>query len=426
MNSEIPKNEKGLGSASHPEPQRGDPFDLCLWAGLLGALLLVSMICFSPNRLIYDESHPLVTLSAAEKHGWKQAFKETISASGPLEPFVQGTLKPITGLKPVPMRIINLAFCGGLLWLLFRIARTMRLPHAEIYAFAPLCLPPFWPPAGMALTEMPFLFFLFSSCLVVVAYLGSNEACSAGKAARYGCLAGLLLGVACLGRQIGLVAVGGLLVASVARKQDRLFALAAIVALLVAAGWLFLMWGGLVPPSVASIHTGSLRFNLAALGLGYLGVISLIAAPRFLMESSRWALTMTGVVFVLCSFKPLAEFFPAKGIAERFFPSSLWPLYQSLSGAFMTGFAFLVLWRLVQLLWEERTNRVTLFLAVTTVLFALSPIRIRTFSSRYVVPAGLLLLLLIWKRNSSAPWLAIRMVAGFFLGAGMLLSYYVT
>jgi hypothetical protein len=69
---------------------------------------MVILVAKSPDRLLYDEPYFAHYPSMLQTYGFTPKFLRALDAApGPLSAVVQVTLQPLTHLRPVAMRFVN-------------------------------------------------------------------------------------------------------------------------------------------------------------------------------------------------------------------------------------------------------------------------------------------------------------------------------
>src|SRR6266852_5284904 len=75
---------------------------------LVAFLAMVTLVAGSPNRLLYDEPYFASYVSLLHQYGFTPRFLNSLDAApGPLCAVVQVIFEPLTGLRPVAMRFVN-------------------------------------------------------------------------------------------------------------------------------------------------------------------------------------------------------------------------------------------------------------------------------------------------------------------------------
>ena len=408
-------------------PERTLLFErLSLAAAVLSLVAMAILIATSPARRVYDERWHLRYAEHVARNGWIATMTAPTSnhgsAVGPVYPALHIGASAITGFKPPAVRWISYLCLLGVIVTIARSVPELKPSRALTGAASLLAVPFLWPTAGMALTEMPALVPFAMFVLVMLRLMRTSEPQSRMDYV-LAAAAGVLLGFTILGRQTYLVVI--LAIAALcffAPAKWRLLATCLIVAALVC-GWLFVVWRGLVPPYALRYDT-RLDPRRIVLSLGYIATATLFINPAWMRPPSVrpllipvLAATAISMLFADYAFLPGRTLFPRLGAAALPFAVII--------RIAMTMLGFVWLWMALTRAWEERRDPARLFLYLTLFALVAGPAKGFEFSSRYLVGAlGVLLLVIGLPRLDL--WLPLRIVAGSTAGAASLLRYYVS
>lgn len=408
------------------------------WVVIITAnVALCALVAGSPHHPVYDEQWFLDTLDLLNRQGLSLDFlREFPGAAGPTFTFLFAAVEGLFGLGFPWLRFTNVALLAGSAALIWRIlmagpergaAAAPATPSPALLAASLTTLPTVGVSAGMALTEMPALFFIMVSVFLLTLAREPNAKAPAWLAA-IGC--GGTIAVAVLGRQNYLVMLPALTLAfgwpPAFRRHDlpRIAVICAVVALIVSP--VFIVWGGLIPPKSAWSGIGINPSNVVK-AAGYAGIIILLFAPEIFRV--LWQRKPLLAAVALASI-PLSL---ATGGAPVPMASLVRPLVgDQLAAAIATGFGFLLslsavcfLGCFVGYLWRERTNWLTRFAGSAALLGILSSAKItHQFSSRYVLvflPFIVLATAPAVRTNWHQP---LRLALGACISLGALASYY--
>lgn len=407
---------------------------LSLGGSIVAILALGLLIIFSPHHLVYDEAGQLLNVDELYRVGWIAMLRSPsiTSEAGPLYTAIHAGLAGLTQLTAPAVRFPNFVLLVGSILGLAATARSLRLANPALVACSILAVPFLWASAGMALTELPALFCFTGSVLACVLLEGEIRGTRWAKRMGLALAGGVLLGLACLGRQTYLVALVPLVV--FCRRDPASWLGPAIVAFaaIAVSGWLFVIWGGLLPPHLASLLSQPQGFH-GVLSFGYLALVTLIVTPRWMLRSdgsarswNRASYAIALVSIVVAGLFLAVEVAPARTLAERTMPPSMFVWYPRLIGPLIVGLAGLWLMRFGREMWLVRQEPAWLYIHLALFLLALTPIAItHQFSSRYVVTDLGLLVLILWKQCPPISWSHVgRFGLGAALGSMILLSYY--
>jgi 4-amino-4-deoxy-L-arabinose transferase-like glycosyltransferase len=405
------------------------------WVVIITAnVALCVLVAGSPHHPVYDEQWFLDTLDLLNRQGLSLGFlREFPGAAGPTFTLLFAAIDRVLTLSFPWLRFANVALLAAAATLIWRILaaspeRNKDAPSPALLAASLTTLPTVGVSAGMALTEMPALFFVVVSVLLLTLARAPNAKSAPSWLAAIGC--GTAAAVAVLGRQNYLVVLPALTLAfgwpPACRRHDltRIAVIGAVV--VVIAGPVFIVWGGLIPPKSAWSGDGFSAAN-AVRSAGYAGIIVLLFAPeifRVLWQRKRLlaAAALASIPLLL-----------ATGGAPIPMASLVRPLFsEQLTAAIATGFGFLLslsaicfVGSFVFYCWQERTNWLTRFAGSTALLGILSNAKItHQFSSRYVLvflPFIVLATAPAVRTNWHQP---LRLALGACISLGALASYY--
>jgi 4-amino-4-deoxy-L-arabinose transferase-like glycosyltransferase len=405
------------------------------WLVVVSAnVVLCALVAASPHQPVYDEQWFLDTLDLLNRQGLSLEFlREFPGAAGPTFTLLFAANDWLFGLAFPWLRFINVALLAAVAILIWRILATSAdrsaaaAPSPALLAANLTTLPTVGVSAGMALTEMPALFFIMVSVFLLTLAREPNAKAPAWLAA-IGC--GGTIAVAVLGRQNYLAMLPALTLAfgwpPAFRRHDllRIAVIGAVVALI--AGPVFIVWGGLIPPKSAWSSDGFSPAN-AMRSAGYAGLIVLLFAPEIfgvLWQRKRLlaAATLASIPLSLATGHTTV---PMASLVRPF--SS-----EQLTAAIATGFGFLLSLSAICFVgcfacyvWQERTNWLTRFAGSMALLGILSNAKItHQFSSRYVLvflPFIVLATAPAVRTNWHQP---LRLAIGACISLGALASYY--
>lgn len=394
---------------------------------------LCAFVALSPGHPVYDEQWFLDTLDLLKRHGLSITFlREFPGAAGPTFTLVFAAVDRAVALSFPWLRFVNVALLGASAVLLWRILRmTSNLPAASpgpaLLAASLIVLPTVGVSAGMALTEMPALFFITLS-VFLLAFAREPETRAWSWLAAVGC--GAAIAVAVLGRQNYLVMLPALTLAfgwpPAVRRSDILKAGVIVATVALIAGPVFIVWGGLIPPLLAWSGAGVSPAN-AIRSAGYAGLIALLFAPEIF--SVLWRRKALLAAAALASL-PLSL---ATGRATIPMASMMRPLFsEHFAAAFAAGFSVLLSLSAIcfagcfaSYIWQERGNWLTRFAGSTALLGILSNARItHQFSSRYVLVFVPFIVLAAAPAVRTTWHQPLRLVLGAVISFGALASYY--
>jgi hypothetical protein len=389
--------------------------------------LLVTMIATSPSRLCYDEVvYQVEQVQMVRKVGWRTTLTSPNEISvGPLYAAIQLSLAPLTGLQAPSVRWVNLVCFAAVLLIIAREDRA-TLFKAVVSATTLLAVPFLWPAVGMALTEIPALLFFTIFIFFFLRVINSEVALSIETFGR-SVAAGLCLGIAILGRQTYLAAMPVVLAMVFWLPGKWPVVLTCFVTALAVCGWLFLLWGGLAPPSWYYRHSPS-SFSLTngMLSLSYAAAATIFLNPQWMRvrRYTAWiGCSLVGIVFAFFGrdyANPPARSLLILALGDR---SGL--LIGFVIGCALAVFGVIWAWNTFLMAWQVRQDPRRIFLLLTLIALVLTPMKItHQFSSRYVVGLlGVLFLVVGAPRELRGAW-AGWMLVGSSVGAAILWTYF--
>ncbi len=393
-------------------------------AAAFSLALLIAMVAWSPAHLCFDEIEHLPVTQLVKQIGWRAAITspENHSAAGPLYPALHLAVSPLTRLHAPAVRWVNLA-CLITIFMVIAIQLKAVSVVEKLSAMTLLSVPFLWPPAGMALTELPALLF-FTIFVAIFAEIIKRE--TSREDIVLAVLAGLSLGVAILGRQTYLVTMPVIALMAIWLPNKWPLLLACLSSALLADGWLFWLWGGLAPAYYTRFSHSLFSLKNGMLSLGYAAGATLFMSPRWMMRPSPGLWLWGGVCGIGLAF--IAREYenpPAKTLLVR-----MLGLHVAMLAGFVVGCALSIAgviwaWNIIYRAWKSRRDPERLFFLLTLVALVLAPIGMPAlFSSRYVVGLLGVLLVVIGLPREMRGWWAARTLVGSLIGAAMLWTYF--
>ena len=327
---------------------------------------------------------------------------------------------PLTGGLPPYTRFVNFGFMIASIGAIY-LTLAPHANYAREAAVSLLAVPQLWKATGMTLTEIPALFFFSVFMMVFVRPAPSMTAVSC---LLRGLLAGASLGVAILGRQTYLVAVAPLVMTAIMHRHLRLQAAATLCTMGFVCGWLFMLWGGLVPPSLQSVDSG-LRLRHGLFSFSYLGVASFLIWPHRYLQASKSLVASAvalGLAITLLAGGP--NFLPGHGTLLRLLPAPLAHGAAMMCAPLFLGAGSLWVMMLARDLVVSVRSPGTAFILMNTLVLALAPVKVsHLFSSRYIV--GTLGAECSRNTDFEPSWLhLVALVCGSLAGAMSLATHY--
>jgi hypothetical protein len=381
------------------------------------------MVCLSPNELLFDEPHHMAIAEGIKTEGLIKTLKvpPSGSAPGPLYSFIHLGLAPLTGLKPLGIRLVNIVIFAGVLVLTAIIAKILQLSNPILTASTLLVVPFVYPAVGMALTDIPALFFFTLFILFFIKLIQNLEASPLAHIMLLSILSGVSLGLAIIGRQIYICALVGTLVILGKDRKTWIGLVLVVSFAVISSAWLFLIWGGLTPPGLA---IGGISIIHGMLSFAYLGLATWFICPRWIKIDKLTIILSFAISIII--FLSSWHYDPASSLAQKMIPSWLFSSYARLSGIGLAIVAFIWLYSFLLNAIEERRDKKMLFLYFILIILALTPISISyQFSSKYVVTCITVLVIIISPKLKVYFVTLPRYILGISLGIATLWTYYI-
>lgn len=408
---------------------------LLLFTGLAGFLSIFFITWARTQPPLFDEVVFIPNIYLFEQHGLSAEFLRNINeqAPGPLYQFVHYPLKPFTNWTTPGIRLVNVFLLGLLILLLARILVDLKqesFKKALVFAISLVAVPMVWQVSGLALTEMPTMFFAVLSALVLN-LATKAESTSVLKSTLLALLAGVCLGLAILGRSPFLLlafAAFALLygnTGSAARWRTVILYAATGLSMAIP---VFLIWGGLVPPQQAFVSAGGINVWHGILAFAYGALLTLIIAPHWFYFNRRVLVAMVIAYFVfLVINRYLLHFtyYPLSEALKKIVPASFMEIYPYIIAP---AFIALALWFIASTVyrgWQHRTNELFIFLLLCGLFILATSAKVtHLFSTRYVAQAAPFFVLVMagYDNWTTGKW--VRSIIGMILGVLSLQTYF--
>ena len=400
--------------------------------GTAGFFFLLIITYYHRQPPLFDEVLFIPNVYLFEKHGLTKEFLINLNnqAPGPLYEFVQLFFKPLTNLQAPGIRLVNVFLFGMVILMIARIFTMIRpigFFEALTLSLAIVGIPMVWQIAGLALTEMPAMFFCTFSVLLLIHALRSEENPFASTLLTIA--AGFCLGLAILGRSPFLTLVSSSLILVFYKIQSvarwRTILLFIIVALGVSIP-VFYIWGGLVPPQQSFVGKGFSIWH-GLLAFSYAGMLTLIISPRwfYLNRSILLGLFFTFVLMTLVNiFFTQYEYKPFYKAVATILPESLLKHYPFMISPVLATIALYFIGTCFVHLWQKRHDPLFVFFLVSGMLLLASNFKVtHLFSTRYVGQAAAFFVLVAADYDKSRYGRLIRLAIGMAIGFISLETY---
>jgi len=401
---------------------------------LFGLIALVAMVIIFNKPPLYDEPYYLENVPLLHQYGLSKAYlMHHIGSAGPLHPVLHYLLEPVTQLQMPYIRLVNI---GLLLGAVFFLGLTLKLLNfSGSYALCVFAIPMTYTISGLALTEIPAIFF-FSAGVYLIIKTSSTHA--SNPTAIIQLLAGgFFIGLAIIGRQPYLLTLAALPVLFWNKKnyiRSSILLLLTLVSSLALPCYVFYVWNGLVAPMDSNVYEDLakqgilLRPDFFLLCLAYFSIIFILIAPGlFILPGKRQTLLLllTYILLVAVNYQlGVIKFLPVTSLIIKIIPAQYIPIAEVLFGAGLALMAIYFLASLFRQLHSKAYPKELVFFSVTALLIAFSCIKITWgFSSRYAAQAIPMLIPIgayFFKKNNYSVY---QIAAGVILGLMSFATY---
>lgn len=405
---------------------------------LAALLFLFVLTALNTNPPIFDEVLFYRNMPLFREHGLSEKFLLEMydQAPGPLYQIIHSFFAPVTGFDTPGIRLVNVFLFTLTILLTAAILKYYMkgFQHELLLALNLVAVPVVWQVAGMALTEMPAMFFATLSLLILGVLVQRSQEVSLitlGLAL----LGGICLGAAILGRTpfLMMIPAAAVLVFNPLAERAKWQTLSPWIMLVY---WgsavaicapVFYIWKGLVPPHQAVISQGGLKLWHGVLAFAYAGIIVVLLVPQWFKMSKRIALGLAGLtlLYIICNMLWWKqEYMPLYYFMDKMLPAGLMKIYPYVSTTLLMVFATYFLFHLVYYVFQHRNNAYYLMIAVILVFVLTTCINIKhLFSSRYVAQAAPFLVLLIAEADRFDRFKVLRLLVGIGIGYVSLQTY---
>lgn len=408
---------------------------LILATGITGYLLLLLITILHWQPPLSDEAVFLSNVHLLHEYGLSRTFLLNIDKQtpGPLYQFVHYALEPVTHLQTPAIRLVNTSMLLLIILLLTGIIRKMQRRVKKsvwVPALHIMAVPMIWQASGMALTEIPPMFFATLSIWLLQLALDHTHK-RGGLGIFLSMLAGLSLGLAILGRApfVMIVPAALLLLLQSAGEWQRWIAISIYmgVALLCCIP-VFLIWGGFIPPKQAVTDTGGLVPWHGILAFAYGALVVLIIAPGWFVYNRPTLLILVLLYFLLLPANYYwlhLEYGPLNEVLTRILPAAVMQVYYYLISPLLMIIALYFVYSTFLQWMERRTEPFFLFILLAVLLMLAGSFRANHFfSSRYVVLTAPLFIILLAPYIQASKGQCIRVAAGMIIGLLSLETYF--
>lgn len=395
-----------------------------------GFIFLIALVAGLSRPPFYDERYYIKNVFLLQQYGFSREYLlKHIGSAGPLYSAVHYVFAPLTHLRVPYIRLVNVFLLAGSMYFL---GKTLQLlQFSANMALLVLAIPMTYVVTGLALTEVPAMFF-FSAAIYSILYATTKSK----YPIVYLIAGGFLMGLAILGRQPYLLTLGVLPILfwnKEAYIKNGLLLIVTIISALVLPAIVFSVWNGLVAPEDAALYTEIARNGISLqpkfffFCTAYFAVIVLLLAPSIYLRPTRRLLAFLGIallIFIAVNYSAgVITFLPMRFTLERLFSASFISGAELICGAVIMVLSVYLLLSIAQRV-KENYSKELLFFVAATFLIALSCIKITWgYSSRYAAQAIPLIVPLCAVFYRRSKYNVYRLALGIVIGAVSLLTY---
>ncbi len=409
--------------------------DHCLYAAGFAGIILAVFVFQRPP--FFDERLYLMDVSSLQAYGFGHRYLlELTGSAGPLYSMVHFVFSPLTHLKVPAIRLVNIFFLTGIIYYTSAVLKALGFIRRD-YALSILAIPMTYVLAGLALTEIPSMFFFSAGIYYIIAVTNTKN--YDFRSLLKLMAGGFMLSVAILGRQPYLVTLMALPILFY-EKNSKINVLGSLLLTLFFAlampFYVFYTWKGLVPPIDAKVYEEiaqqgvTYRLDFFWLCLAYFAMVFWIICPGFFkfpsVKQCFFLLTGLAVLDVINLNYKLLTFLPAKSLMTRLIKSP-----QLVSEAEIHVGSILCLLGMVFLITLTRRvikfgyNKQLYFLSIALLALAFSCVKITWgFTSRYAAQAIPLIIPVAGYFFHRDRYFTVRIAAGILAGLLSLFFYF--
>lgn len=395
-----------------------------------GILFTISLKNAHP---VYNEIQSISNTRLYLEKGLTQEFLLSTynQAPGPLYQIFYGGILGSKNLDIRNLRVVNfLLMLFSMLIIFYSFKDEIMNNHLILVCFSIISIPMVWVIGGMALTEIPAIFFL-TIFLVNFNKLSLSKLEKVQDLILCNIICGASLGLAIIGRTQYLLILPlsfFFLFFFQPRNSENLFSIIYVVVASLICIPVFWVWQGLVPPQVK--YTDEEGFNLwhGIIGLSYLYMVFVFVSPKLFTFNVKALsiLSLVLVIFWIFNYNYWKiEFTPMRYTALRVFNGNSLKIYSTFIPATIMTLCSHLFYCLF-LRWREIVvNKIYLFSLLSCILISFSAIKVTSeFSSRYVIQSlPFIMVVAIFNSRNSVLQFLIYLI-GIAIGVLTILGYY--
>jgi hypothetical protein len=392
---------------------------LCIIAPIFGLVFLFIMIFTSPLGPVYDEPFYIKYTQLLDQVGLSSRFLNLLPGTpGPLVAFAQYAAKPLTGIAPPGIRVVNALLLLICIVLCALTARASGSAQWLTTGLSAISIPVVWPAAGLGLSDMPAWVFV-SLCVYCLVRWMKTPGDAQKKLLLWGICAGLSLGFAVLGRQNSLVILACPALYALTKRKYLASSIVLAITVTIVVAPVFWVWQGLVPPGPLHVPL-ALSPRSVVISFLYMGIFMFILAPGFYRWRPAWIVGSLVVGFI---FANKLSFVPMNSATKYLNPALIY-VYQTGISMIIIALPLYFCGCTINRLRHDRQDAIFGSAILGSFVIAMTAVVSPNYSSRYTTLAFPFLLLISDRYAHATIWKATRILLGMTLGALSLWTYY--
>lgn len=434
---------------------------------LAGFIIMLLIVATSHKPLFYDEPYYYIAnLNFLHKYGLSHEFLMKMHGpAGPTYAVVHWLLEPLTRGNVTAIRLVNIIFLLGVIAAVNRIIKLLY-PSGPKMGILIMLAPMTYVVAGLALTEMPAMFFFTVALAMFISALKAER--NSISSFFIMMIAGLFMGCAIVGRQPYLLFALAIPAFAYNYRNKKILIATFFIFSMILPAIVFSAWKGLIPPfdtaayqlpntaqatpqsiqisaedtaglhvsqkfinsyTDASKHTKSFVIEYFFLCLAYFALVTLIIEPRYFIKPSKKILlgfAVACILFIILNiYGGYVSYLPVRSIFAKLFGIKNVPVVALFFGGLLCCFSGYYLLTLAMRAWENRKDVMQVFAVLSILAIAFVCMKnTYQFSSRYPAQALSVMLVMLAPYYSDKNLLPLRYLAGVGLGLMSLVSYF--
>lgn len=405
---------------------------LLLIAGWVALVILQLIFRRAP---FYDEDEYLSNVALLHQYGWgKNYLVHLIGSAGPLFSVVHFIFEPLTNLSAPYVRFVNTGFLVGVTYFTYLTIGLLNFQN-RFYALFIMAIPMTYVIGGLALTEVPAIFFFSAAIYLVIRSIRLPRGVKQGAIL---VLAGNCMALAILGRQpflLTLAAFPALFLQVAPGKKNIQGLIIFLLSSLALPGYVFSVWHGLVPTIESQLYIDiakagtSYRPDFFLLCTFYFAISIWLISPEFLKPPGgsrqifKWIIC--GIIVGAVNFTyTWIELLPVKPFLLKILTQGQAHVLSVLCGSAAVVLSLYFLLCMYNNLRQRRYPKELVFFSAASLLVAAACIKITWgFSSRYAAQAVPLLVLMGSYTYRNSKYNKVGILLGMIIGFICIFSY---